>query len=180
MTRASLIGSFGLWATLAVVNSVQAQTPTSGGARGATETSPVSTAQLSQLSDEVKRLTGEVHQLQMELQGWKLRQLETDLREVESEQQRLVAHESELNQVIAELEQQLGNSTLRAEERQTMETAKSELTDGQMRKLRDAQQTAGERKAELSRLLERERGRWQGLVAKIKELKLVADAIPQP
>ena len=159
MKRATLVASVTLWTALSLISPVQAQRPASAGARNASEVSPDATALLLQLSNEVKRLTVELHQLQLELQGWKLRQLETELREAEGEQQRLMAQEGELNQVIADLIQQLGNSMLPAEERQTLEAARRELADGPIGKLRDAHQAATERQAELSRKLEQERTR---------------------
>ena len=179
MKRATLIGSVGLWTALVLLSPVQAQTPISGGARNAPETPSAATAIVLQLSAEVKRLTSEVHQLQLELQGLRLRQLETDLREVQGEQQRLIAQEDELRQVIGELAQQLGDNTLPAQERQTLEIARTELVDGHMGKLRAAQQTAAERNAELNRLLEQARSRWKGLVSKARELKPAADVSPQ-
>ena len=180
MKRATFITGVGLLAMLALSILVQAQTPAAGGARNAPETTSAAPALLRELSDEVKRLTNEVHKLQLELQGWKIRQIETELLEAQGEQQRLNAQDEELSQEIAVLVQQLSNSALPAEERQALETAKREMVDRQMGKLRESQQAAGARNADVSQRLEQERRRWQELAAKAKPEKLTADAGHQP
>ena len=180
MKRETLVFCAGLWVLTLLITPVQGQTAASSAVRNASEASSVTTSMLLQLTAEVKRLTGEVHQLQLELQGLRLRQLEIDLRESQDEDERLTAQENELNQVITDLLQQLGNSTLPAQERQTLEIARAELTDRQMIKLREAQQKAAERKAELSRLMDQSRIHSQELADRAKGLNLKAEISPKP
>jgi hypothetical protein len=138
------------------------------------ETPVTQTALLRQLMQEVKALKLEVYKLQLELQRGKIAQLEGELQQARSDQERLGGRESEFKQEIAEMEQQLGQETLTAEERMELEAAKASLLARRPAWLQVEQQRIAEQEAEVLKRLEQERQRWQELVEKGKELGIEA------
>jgi chromosome segregation ATPase len=154
----------GLLAFVAMAGLAQTQAPNQSAENQA--------ALLKQLSAEVQQLRLEVIQQAIEFQHWKIQRLERELQPIQSERQRLGEQEQAINQLIAELEQHIGNA-LPAQEGTTgeLEAMKAASTEKGLKELSSKQQLVVQRETELTEQLAQEQQRLQELERKAKKLR---------
>jgi len=128
---------------------------------------------LQRLTVEVRKLRSELLEQRLEAQELKLTLLKRELEQARAKQQQLEEEEQALSQEVAELDKQLSQSTLTTEDREQLETAKTELDGGRLERLRAERQKVTEQKAQLLELLVRAEQRWQELSERTRELKAV-------
>ena len=163
--------SASLW-FVAFVFGLSASVATAGLAQSPTPKPQELTTMLQQLAAEVRALKAEVQRLQLELQHEKLARLQRELQQAQTEGGRLAALRSELDFELAEVDKQLNQPALTAEERQQLETVKAELAASRLAQLHTEQQALAQREAELNRRLEQEQQRLQELLKPAGSIKL--------
>jgi hypothetical protein len=161
-----------LFSFLAVARSVQAQT-VGRDVRFAEDANQA--ALLKQLFRDVRTLKFELYTLQLELQHQKVMRLESELKEVQVARKGLEGEGRAIGQSIAQLDQQLSQSTLGTEERRDLQESTEELRKSQLERLRNQRETLAQQEAEVADRLEVAKRSWGQLSEKSDKLKADAD-----